>query len=364
VIAIAQGFGRRPGAPAEAQRHREALALRERTASHHYWHERYVTPKLRACGAAGADDLWFQQALRLCRDARRARLVSLGAGSCAAEVLLASRLVEWGAADFTLTCVDPSPHRLARGRQLAQRCRVLPRLRFEVAEVVHWKSSPGVAACIVVDCLHRCPTLEGLLARLDAALDPEGVLLVQDWIGRSGRALWPEAAAIVERLWPALPERYQFDHTLRRRAGRFVNRDRRADADDGARSEDVLPLLLERFHFDVFAACGNVIDVFVGDAFGPNLDPHRPADRGFLDEVALLDEGAIDAGILKPTHMVAALRRQPADERRYFGRRSPEFCARYAQAGATEGLPAPVVAALTAPVLLALAELHADARTA
>lgn len=299
-------------------------------AIHDFWAQRYVAPKLFACGFPSLDELVLDAVFGTCRRmVGEPAVVSLGAGACDAEVLLASRLLDRGVTDFVLTCVDPNPHLLARGRQLARRYGVLPRLRFAVAEVGSWEPSPGTAVYLARDALHRVLELERLLDRLTQSLAPDGSLVACDRIGRNGHRMWPETLSIVETVWRALPARCKFDHTLGRRDERCVNRDRSREAGDGVRAQDVLPLLLDRLHFGLFVAYGGTIDVFVDRAFGANFDPHREADRGFIDELALLDEAAIDAGLVKPTHMIAVLRRRPVESRRFFRHRSPEFCVRY-----------------------------------
>jgi hypothetical protein len=50
---------------------------------------------------------------------------------------------------------------------------------------------------------------------------------------------------------------------------------------EGIRSQDILPLLLEYFHFEVFIPYGNVIDPFIDRTFGPNFDSSREWDRDF-----------------------------------------------------------------------------------
>jgi SAM-dependent methyltransferase len=339
-------------------------------AIHDFWLRRYLTPKLRACGFADLESLVVDAVAAACRPSRaETAVVSLGAGACDAEVRLAGRLLERGVDSFVLTCVDPDPHLLARGRQLARRHGVLSRLRFALAEVGSWDPRPGVAVYLAHDALHRVAGLERLLDRLNRSLAPEGLLLACERIGRNRHRLWPEALAFVEAVWEALPARSKFDHTLGRGDDRFVNRERVRQGGDGLRAQDVLPLLLERLHFELFVGYGGIVDPFVDRAYGANFDPHREAERGFLDELAQLDEVAIDAGLIKPTRMIAVLRRRPVESRRFFRHRSPEFCVRYpgleedgAAAGPGRGRAADEASralrdALLAPVLRAAVAL-------
>ena len=76
---------------------------------------------------------------------------------------------------------------------------------------------------------------------------------------------------------------------------------------EGIRSQDILPLLLSQFHFELFVAYGNVIDPFVDRAFGHNFDATAQWDRDFIDRVHQRDEEAILAGWIKPVHMEAVV---------------------------------------------------------
>jgi hypothetical protein len=336
-------------------------------AIHDYWRRRFVTPKLEACGFASAEDLLLEELGALCRYDRRTHVVvSLGSGGCHSEVLVASRLLGRGRSNFRITCVEPNPHRLAGGHQFARRHGVLPWLGFAAVEPLRWQPAGPVSAYYASDCLTRLAEPELLLDRIQATLQREGLLVAQERIGRNRHSLWPEVAAVVARLWRELPERYRYDHTARRLDPSFANPERGRDEDDGARAQDLLPALLERFHFQAFVAYGSVIDPFVDRAFGPNFDPHRAVDRGFIDELAVLDEAAIDIGILKPTHMIAALRREPVEPRRFYRHRSPEFCVRHPgpAAGRQAGRDDPALATLLAPVLGAAASLRAESAEA
>jgi hypothetical protein len=101
---------------------------------------------------------------------------------------------------------------------------------------------------------------------------------------------------------------------------------------EGIRSQDILPSMIDSFHFESFLAFGNIIDVFVDRAFGHNLNVAREEDCAFIDRVALLDDRLIDEGIVKPTHMIARLRKQPVEQVICYRHWTPEFCIRPAEA--------------------------------
>lgn len=139
---------------------------------------------------------------------------------------------------------------------------------------------------------------------------------------------WPEALKLVERFWDELPERYRYNHVHRLNYRRFPNWDCSIASSEGIRAQDILPLLVERFGFDLFLAFGNVIDVFIDRTYGPNFDPEREWDRAFIDRVHATDQAAIEAGEIAPTHMIAALTPRRDSFPRVNMNLTPAFCVR------------------------------------
>ena len=98
---------------------------------------------------------------------------------------------------------------------------------------------------------------------------------------------------------------------LRRTEQRFLDWDCSTSGFEGVRAQDILPLCVERFGFDLFIGFANVIDPFIDRGFGPNFDADAPWDRAFIDRVHARDEAEIRAGRVKPTHMFAVMTRGP-----------------------------------------------------
>jgi hypothetical protein len=147
-------------------------------------------------------------------------------------------------------------------------------------------------------------------------------------IGRNGHQRWPEALTFVNQLWEELPERYRYNHALKRTERKYENWDCSIDSFEGIRAQDILPLLVNRFQFDLFVGFGNIIDIFVDRAFGPNFDPEHEWDRSFIDRVHTLDVEQMAKGVVKPTHMYAAMTKRPVTHPRFHEPLTPEFSIR------------------------------------
>ena len=141
----------------------------------------------------------------------------------------------------------------------------------------------------------------------------------------SGESSLPEFryALSLKQPWAAL-----LVHGLKCIEKEFPNSDYSVQGFEGIRAQDILPLLTRRFDFELFIGFGNIIDIFVDRTYGPNFDPANEWDRSFIDRVQALDQAEIESGRVKPTHMLAALTRQPVSHTKMHKHLSPKFCVR------------------------------------
>jgi SAM-dependent methyltransferase len=296
----------------------------------HYWANHHLLPMANALGFSGPED-FFAKYLR--EAAQRSaqpvpRFVSIGSGNCDAEVAVAAELRRRGLERFTLECLDLNPQMIERGRALARahglEAHVLPTL----CDFNRWQPQGRYDAVLANQSLHHVVELEALFDAIHAALSERGLFITSDIVGRNGHQRWPEALAIVREYWRELPEHYRYNVQLRRHEPSYEDWDCSIEGFEGIRAQDVLPLLVERFGFVVFLAFGNVIDPFIDRSFGPHFDPARDWDRDFIDRVHARDESEMQAGRIKPTHVMAVMTRNRSVTPRVRGNLTPEFCIR------------------------------------
>lgn len=242
-----------------------------------------------------------------------ARFVSIGAGNCDTEIRLAQELMGSGLSDFRIECVDVNGAMLARGRELARAAGLQEKLEYRQLDLNVWEPDGKYCGIIANQSLHHVVELEHLFDAVKRALPPAGRFIVSDIIGRNGHQRWPEALRVVHAFWRDLPTAYRYNRLLKSSEELYQNWDSSAEGFEGVRAQDILRLLIERFHFHLFVAFGNAIDVFVDRAFGHNFDPGREWDRGFIDRVHQCDEQGFANGTLTPTHLVAVLQLEPCD---------------------------------------------------
>lgn len=297
--------------------------------SHDVWARAHVEPLFSELGLDNLMQLWEDSIVEQCerRAPEPARLVSLGAGNGEGELPLAARLAERGVRNLELVLLELNPVMIDRALARAAELGLGDRVRAEQADLNTWVAREPADIYIASHSLHHVVELEHLYDEVARTLDPDGVLLINDMVGRNGHVRWPEAGQILRRIWALLPERYRYNHYTKLVDVDYPDVDCSTEGFEGIRAQDVLPLLLKRFHPDVFVGFASVIDPFIDRVYGPNIDVTNEADLELLHTIARLDDAALELGILTPTHLIASFRRKPI-VCRYPGSRSPVRCAR------------------------------------
>jgi SAM-dependent methyltransferase len=298
----------------------------------HYWSNKYIRPKLEAFGFSSPNDMFkkylMEQAKR--RPLEALRFASIGAGNCDLEVALASHLVSQGRSDFTIDCLELNPAMIERGRAAAASQGVEEQIRFVEADFNQWTPLNEYDAVLANQALHHVLNLEGLFGQIKSCLKPHGSFIISDIVGRNGHLRWPEALDIVHEFWRKMPPSYRFNPILNRYEELYENWDCSTESFEGIRSQDILPLLVANFHFQLFVGFANVIDPFTDRAFGHHFDVKRPWDRAFIDQVHARDEEEMIAGRIKPTptHMMAVVGNDSDTPALFHEPLGPEFCVR------------------------------------
>lgn len=296
----------------------------------HYWSNRHLRPILEQFGFSHPDDFFATYLMQACDRAgtRPARFISIGAGNCDTEVRIAQELIRRGARNFTLECLDINPAMLARGLSLARIADLEDIVRPIQGDFNAWTPNGKYDAVIANQSLHHVMHLEILFDAIHEALVSAGLFIASDMIGRNGHMLWPEALAHVHEFWRELPASYRYSLQLQRHEEMFMDWDCSVEGFEGIRAQDILPLLIERFGFELFLAFGNVVDPFIGRNFGHHFDANGDWDRAFVDRVHARDEAEILAGRVKPTHMLAVMTMDRTRRGAHWAHLTPEFCLR------------------------------------
>jgi len=296
----------------------------------HYWSNKYLRPMLEEYGISHPDDLFVKHmfdSADLC-GVENPIFISIGSGNCDTEIRIAKRLKDKGLKNFCIECLELNPNMLKRGHDLAVEEGVVEHLSFIVSDFNHWKANREYVSVIANQSLHHIQNLEGVFGEIKKSLHPNGAFITSDMIGRNGHQRWPEALDAVHGFWQELPEAYKYNHQLKRFEVMYENWDCSTEGFEGIRAQDILSLLIENFHFHLFIVFANVIDVFIDRGFGHNFNPANQWDTDFIDKIHQFDEASIRKGTIKPTHMMAVMKKSPATEPDYSRGLSPGFCVR------------------------------------
>jgi SAM-dependent methyltransferase len=217
---------------------------------------------------------------------------------------------------------------LERGKDLAIKAGLIDKFVFLYTDINSWVIDNTYDAIIANHSLHHFVELEVLFDKIYEALHPEGFFMTHDMIGKNGHMRWPEALEFVNAFWSVLDDRHKYNHQLKRFEATFDNWDCSKEGFEGIRSQDILPLLLEKFKFNLFVGFSNLIYIFIDRSFGYNFDLNNTWDKTFIDLVARLDDYFIESGRIKPIQMFAVMTREQKEPTKTYKHLTPEFCVR------------------------------------
>jgi SAM-dependent methyltransferase len=279
-----------------------------------YWASKYLSPRINS--VFKTTDICSVFALEIIEnskisDVRPYRIISLGSGDCRTEINIARQLLTYGL-DFKFICTEINPVVIEQAKKLCQDAGVFELFEYYLVDINENFPEVSFDAAMVNHALHHFVGLENIFQNLTNSLSPSGVFIVNDMIGRNGHMRWPEALPFVEQIWDFLPRQKRFNNQAKcYEDWSFVNYDCTTGGDfEGVRAQDILPLLNCFFHFSKFVAFGNILDVFIDRAYGGNFSPDSADDCRLIDYIERLNTHLIDIGIIKPTMMIASLKKQ------------------------------------------------------
>jgi ubiquinone/menaquinone biosynthesis C-methylase UbiE len=197
---------------------------------------------------------------------RGLRLLSLGSGAASHELAFA-RLPQFA----EVHCVDIAGRLLAQAAAVAQ-AEGLTNFRTEVADV-NALDLPATSCDVVLfhSALHHFRDVAGILARVRRVLRPDGLLVLNDYVGPA-RLQWT-AAQLAETNWilrTVVPPHYRvryLSHQLKTSvSGPGHLRMRLADPSEAVESDRIVPALRQHFQpLEEAALGGNIITLILKD---------------------------------------------------------------------------------------------------
>lgn len=295
----------------------------------HVWSDGYIRPGLESVFNTPSIDQAYALAFieATSREGSSGRILSIGCGDGSVEIRVAKDLIQRGVERFHFVCADLSPILLNNLKKSVEREGLSK--YFTAAETdLNRMQIDGMFDMIMANhSLHHIEALESLFEFSSKSLTDGGIFATCDMIGRNGHLRWPETAAVLSALWPVLTIEQRYHAQLRRVSENFLDHDCSTEGFEGIRAQDILPLMLEKFHPYKFFAYGGFVDVLVDRGYGHGYDPKSESDVAFIRFLANINEIMLDSGVIKPTMLMAYFTKDRRTEK-YYRDRSAAFCLR------------------------------------
>lgn len=188
-------------------------------------------------------------------------------------------------------------------KKKAEELRILERVNYDVADINKMRLKKyhyDVAFCSMS--LHHFENLEHILKEINESLKEGGLFIVNEYIGPN-RFQWTDKQfSIANELLRLLPERYRIDPstgTIRQSINRQTVRQMvEVDPSEAVRSEDIFPLINERFHVvQKIDWGGTIINLLLEDII-LNFNEDRPDDMALLNLIFHIEKLLIREGVL------------------------------------------------------------------
>jgi SAM-dependent methyltransferase len=298
----------------------ETINMHELPEIFHFWSHNYLLPALVTVFESNTIIDVYISACTSISSGRFLNILSIGCGDGSIEIDVAKDLITRNLGDFLITGVDLSPILLERFRKRVEELRLGKYFLIVETDLNSGQVHGPFDVIMANHSLHHIIELEKLFEFSYRELRDDGIFATCDMIGRNGHMRWPESRAVIEMFWPLLKPKQRYHHQLRRLDETFVDHDCSADGFEGIRSQDILPLLLQKFQPLKFVGAGGFIDLMIDRGYGHGFDPNDPDDLRLIRCMADLNEIMLDSGRIKPTLMLAHFVKYPCDEVSYRGR--------------------------------------------
>jgi len=209
---------------------------------------------------------------------------------------------------------DIAPEAVEVAREEAERAGVAARIRYETADLNEIELEPGrYGAVFGAQTIHHIEALEHLFDQVHRSLAPDGLFVVNEYVGPARFQFPDEWLALMNELLAALPE----SHRRNLRDGSIKSEVVRPSADavvdvdpsESIRSDEILGLLEERFEVVYRADFGGTLLQFVLSDIAGNFDPEEPRDVALIDLVCLHEATLIEEGVLPSDFVYLVARR-------------------------------------------------------
>jgi 2-polyprenyl-3-methyl-5-hydroxy-6-metoxy-1,4-benzoquinol methylase len=298
-----------------------------------YWSLKNVSPRIKQVFGYESQLATISECIiDLSDNTDEVKILSLGCGSCNFEIQIAQYLHAKEHTNFKLYCNDVSEASL----NLAQSRLDVNLNKFFNFELIdlntdfnNYNQKFDIIICEQI--LHHVQELELLFKKISNLLKKDGFIFINDVIGKNGHQKWPESLELINLIYENMPEKYKYNNQLNLLDEKFPNRDYSLECNEGVRSQDVLPLLIDFFNCEKFVYYGGITDIFIEPAYGPNFNIKNESEKLFIDTICNFNEYFINKDIIKPTLMFGLFRAKNYKIKKefFFNNKNPRLLVRH-----------------------------------
>ena len=293
-----------------------------------WWSSKYLAPRIQQLiGYSGGYTFYLNPILAAAANNTRVTVASIGSGDGEVENALAKSLHEKNIRNVKIIGFELSNELVKKAKSRASSLGVSKIVSFKNVDINKSFASSKFDLIIANQVLHHIVNLEQLLDSCHASMKDDGLLMTRDMIGKNGHQCWPEAKIVVDKIWSEMPERYKYNCRNGEKSAEFPNIDFSKWGFERVRSQDILPLINERFGYSHYYAFGVIVERFINRAYGPNYSPKVEDDRDFVDRIQKINDDLIDNRKITPTQMVAYFSKRKLRGQVWLDR-TPENCVR------------------------------------
>ncbi len=244
-------------------------------------------------------------------EAQAGDVLSLGCGSGHLDRILG----QCGFRIDSLTGFDISPESTARAQELADQMGLAPRVRYAAVDLNHHVlESERYDFIHFFQALHHIEALEHVLTQCQRALRPDGVLLVNEFVGPSRFQWTPLQVDLANRQLATLPNELRVDLAtglVKPRVERpTVAEMVAADPSEAVRSAEIETELKARFDVVGEWNWGGTLNHLVFQRIAGNFDPADAGHNGHVDRCIAHENALIGDGVLPSDFKVFVARRR------------------------------------------------------
>jgi len=226
------------------------------------------------------------------------RILSVGSGPGGTEMNLAKKFT----VKYNMECIDINEQSLSLGQKKA----VADGLNIKFSQQDINKLSLKEEWYDIVFAhasLHHMIKHEHIADEIKKSMKSDGLYFIHEPIPRNGLRLWDETKKIAEKIWIQLPEKFKrdcIDKDKHEIVAELPDRNLSKDGFECIRSQDLYPILKEKFRVRNEVKGFSFARRFVDTRFGCNYDLNNPFDKAIVDTIIALDEEYSEKYNLKP----------------------------------------------------------------